>query len=203
ETGVRRSRALPYRPDVRLNVTPSEVQLTLTSQGTPEVLHVYNRLQPDAIPRRYTVAKTKTLTDSWQALDGAYDLWLLGPGGFHRHYTGRSEVLPIEVSLVTDPTEPLRTTLRLSNPRSEPASLRITAGAYPDTMPAQTVSLKSGEQRDFDLPLAETGGWYDLWIIAEGSAQRLAGRIETGHNSLSDPALGGPASLWQEAVPTL
>lgn len=43
-----------------------------------------------------------------------------------------------------------------------------------------------------------TGGWYDLWIEHDGAHQRLAGRVETGADSVSDPAMGGAARLYQD-----
>jgi phospholipase C len=205
DTGVRRSRALPYRPVVRMQVNPqtAEVNLALSCEGKATVLHVYDRLQLTAIPRRYTIAPGIALTGSWTATEGAYDLWLLGSGGFHRHYAGRINALPVEAALIPGVTDPLRATLHLSNPRASAETVRVVPGAYPDAMPAQSLRLEAGEQYEIDLRLAETAGWYDLWIIAEGSAQRLAGRIETGLDSASDPAMGGPAPLWQVAIPSV
>ena len=55
------------------------------------VFHVYDRLHLDRIPRRYTVEAGRvsssaagTTTDD----GGRYDLWVLGPNGFHRSFTG-------------------------------------------------------------------------------------------------------------------
>ena len=205
DTGVRRSRALPYRPSVALQVDPAaaRVQLALACEGAPAVLHVYDRLQSAAIPRRYTVAPGQPLTGSWAATDGQYDLWLLGPGGFHRHYAGRAAAPPVEAVLVPGAAHPLHASLRLSNPRATAEPLRLVPGAYPEAMPARTLQLAAGAQHEIGLPLTATNGWYDLWVIADGSAQRLAGRIETGRDSFSDPAMGGPAPLWQVTIPGL
>ena len=43
--------------------------------------------------------------------------------------------------------------------------------------------------------LAVSQGWYDLQFAAEGQTLRLAGHIETGAGSYSDPAAGGPGPL--------
>ena len=203
DTGVRPSRALPYRPIVQLGMTPltSEVHLTVSCDGAATVLHVYDRLRPAAIPRRYTVAPGASVTGDWAALDGAYDLWLLGPGGFHRHYTGRIDAAPVAASLEAGAGDPLQAILYLSNPRAAAVTVRLVPGAYAEAMPAKSLRLEAGERRRIDLPLAVTGGWYDLWALADGSAQRLAGRVETGRNSVSDPAMGGPACLWQTDIP--
>ena len=56
------------------------------------VFQVYDRLHLDRIPRRYTVEAGKRLRDTWHvsgADDGAHDLWILGPNGFHRHLRGK------------------------------------------------------------------------------------------------------------------
>ena len=55
------------------------------------MLHVYDRLHLERGPRRYTVEAGKRLDGIWDtATDhGRYDLWVLGPNGFHRHFAGR------------------------------------------------------------------------------------------------------------------
>jgi phospholipase C len=48
-----------------------------------------------------------------------------------------------------------------------------------------------------DLRVKATGGWYDLSIEADGYLRRVAGRLEMGVDSISDPAMGGPAIMDQ------
>ena len=46
------------------------------------------------------------------------------------------------------------------------------------------------------LPLGASGGWYDFSVRVNGQAdfsRRFAGRMETGADSTSDPAMHGPA----------
>jgi phospholipase C len=39
--------------------------------------------------------------------------------------------------------------------------------------------------------VSKSGNWYDLALTAaHGFARRFAGRLETGNNSVSDPAMG-------------
>jgi len=41
-------------------------------------------------------------------------------------------------------------------------------------------------------------GWYDVVLRGpDGFLRRLAGRIETGADSVSDPLIGGPAVMRQ------
>lgn len=79
ERGVRHSRALPYSLQVHARTQPHTRILTLTFRNTGRVgavLHVYDRLHLDRIPRRYTVEADKTIPDDWllQADEGRYDL---------------------------------------------------------------------------------------------------------------------------------
>lgn len=203
DAGVRRSRPLPYRPDVglRINSAAAQVELTLACDGAAAVLHVYDRLRPEAMPRRYTVTPGTSITGRWAASRERYDLWLIGPNGFHRHFAGRIGATPIEARLAPGMPDPLRAHLELRNSRATIETVRLIPGAYAGAMPDSRVRLGPGEHRTIDLPLDSTSGWYDLWIVAEDSAQRLAGRVETGTDSFSDPAMGGPARLWQAAVP--
>jgi phospholipase C len=56
-------------------------------------------------------------------------------------------------------------------------------------------TLDAGESREIPLDLAGSHGWYDLKCEADGQIWRLAGHIEDGQASFSDPAGGGPGAL--------
>ncbi|WP_241544463.1 phospholipase domain-containing protein, partial [Xanthomonas translucens] len=70
--GVRRARALPYRPTVQLQHVDArgEVQLRMGNAGAATVLHVYDRYDLAAIPRRYTLGADATLDATWTTYDG-------------------------------------------------------------------------------------------------------------------------------------
>ncbi|MDB4985145.1 MAG: phospholipase phosphocholine-specific, partial [Myxococcaceae bacterium] len=92
--GVRPSRALPYELHVsaHADAVVGIVRLSFVNTGrAAAVFHVYDKLHLDRLPQRYMVEPGKLLDDAWavQADDaGHYDLWVLGPNGFHRHFTG-------------------------------------------------------------------------------------------------------------------
>jgi phospholipase C len=204
DTGVRRSRALPYRPDVQLalDATTRKVQLALACEGAAAVLHVYDRLALDALPRRYTVAPGQPLAGSWPLHDGPqdghYDLWLLGPNGFHRQFAGRADGPAYEARMVLASEGSRRMQLQLLNTGATPVELQLRPAAYADRMRSTRIALRAGERRALNWLLDPTGGWYDLWLQGPGHARRLAGRVESGLDSISDPAMGGPARLFQE-----
>jgi phospholipase C len=60
--------------------------------------------------------------------------------------------------------------------------------------------VAAGAALDLRLPLAASQHWYDYSVKVRelaGFSRRLAGHIETGEPSVSDPALGGAALLDQ------
>jgi phospholipase C len=57
--------------------------------------------------------------------------------------------------------------------------------------------LPHGETLTSYFALKSLYGWYDLVITADtdaGFGQRLAGHVETGKDSATDPAIGGVGS---------
>ncbi|MFZ5746925.1 MAG: phosphocholine-specific phospholipase C [Pseudomonadota bacterium] len=188
EPGVRRSRALPYALDVTARPVAEGMRLEFANSGAAgAVFHVYDRLHLDGIPRRYTVEAGKRLDDVW-ALDGdaAYDLWVLGPNGFLRHFTGRGAP-QIVVAAAFDAIRE-RVTLTLGNAAEVPVRWSL-VDAY-DSRAVAAKALAPGETRVLVVPLARHGGWYDLTVASGGQLVRLAGRVETGRDSISDPLMG-------------
>ena len=58
--------------------------------------------------------------------------------------------------------------------------------------------LRPSETFEHKLTLDHFGGWYDLIVTVSGHANfkyQLAGHVETGKDSISDPALGGLVTL--------
>jgi phospholipase C len=205
ETGVRFSRALPYELHVTASVVPdvtrvgaTQVGLQFANSGTQgAVFHVYDRLNLDAIPRRYTVEAGKQLVDTWKpAASGAYDLWVLGPNGFHRHFTGNARKAAsagqpnpeIQVAYDVASTQ-IVLTLRNSGPVA--CSFMLSANAYAGTLPVMTTVVARSETK-LTWPIADSGRWYDMSVTVGGSPEylrRFAGRMENGAPGLSDPAM--------------
>ncbi len=184
EPGVRRSRALPYALDVHeAGLDSRAIRLRLECPGAPAVVHVYDRLRPEALPRRFTLAKGGTMEAEWpHDAEGRYDLWLLAPNGFHRHFSGRGDALAGSAGweLVGADTPILRLETRQPLLATWPRHPHLRPGGL---LPAQP-------QRE--IALAATGGWYDLILThpdATGYRRRIAGRVENGKDSWSEPPL--------------
>jgi phospholipase C len=207
ETGVRYSRALPYELSVssRIDSDPrrgaAQLRVSFANSGRMgAVFHVYDRLDLQRIPRRYTVEAHKELSDAWSpAADGSYDLWILGPNGFHRHLAGNvrrvGATLPnpeIDVSYGIEAGE-LHVTLM--NRGEVPCTFTVTANAYRNG-PARTVTVVARTQTKLNLPIGHSACWYDFSVTVNGLTgflRRFAGRMETGRPSVSDPAMGTAA----------
>jgi len=182
EPGLRPSRALPYALDVTLTERDADtVTLRIACHGHAAVLQVYDRTQPDRIPRRYTLAKGDALDAVWpRTTDGSYDLWILGPNGFHRQFAGREKD-----AAVTWRFDPAAARLILT----AAPGLAIASRRHPDAHPSW-----QGAGKPHTVPLTATGGWYDLEVTDPSDPayrRRLAGRLETGRPSWSEPPLAG------------
>lgn len=203
DTGVRPSRALPYDLQVTASVEPGamHVNLSFVNHGKQAaVFHVYNRRYLARVPRRYTVEPGKQLQGSWLTIDlefGAYDLWVLGPNGFHRHFKGNcsDERLPLaprpEVA-----AEHHRASgdviLAMSNHGALPCVFKVTANAY-NKGASWRFEVPPGQTLRRSWPTSAQGGWYDYSVSVAGAtsfARRFAARVETGRHSISDPAMG-------------
>lgn len=187
--GLRRSRALPYAFDVALTAG-SAAKLDFINRGSSgAVFHVHDLKRPEAAPRRYTVESLKTLTGEWPV--GAYDLFVSGPNGFHRRYRGDGTGVSMSFASVGR-----KARLRLTNESGGTQYVTASAGAYEDKIPEIRVAeIPRGEGREFVWDFAPTSGWYDLKVKVGEFEQRLAGRIDDGSPTTSDPAMGGAALM--------
>jgi phospholipase C len=200
-TGIRPSRALPYELHVSssVNAMAGRVQLQFLNTGSVgAVFQVYDRLHLDRIPKRYTVEAGKVLSDSWSTLLdlGRYDLWVLGPNGFHRHFQGELSAL----SLLNGPAPEIRVgydgdnnliSAELRNSGRSNCTFIIKANAYSKDGPWRC-TVPPGEPTTLRWFLGNSGRWYDFSVTIEGDSnytRRFAGRVENGKPSISDPAL--------------
>jgi len=214
--GARPSRALPYELHATSRVVPNpmslaatQVELSFANTGTQAaVFQVYNRKALTALPRRYTVEPGKTLAGLWTPeTTGAYDLWVIGPNGFHRHFAGNarraaSAAQPnADVQLSYD-KQTGDLVVKLVNSGSAPCTVSVNANAYFDAKPSSYTVLARGEQM-LRFPLTTSSQWYDFSVKVNGQAdylRRFAGRMENGQHGISDPAMGGAAVSTQLVI---
>jgi phospholipase C len=220
-TGIRPSRALPYElaVEIETDFRTGQVRLKFVNSGDAgAVFHVYDKLHLDRVPRRYAVEAHKSLQDKWAAGTddaGKYDLWVLGPNGFHRHFAGdlgaldgRRAAAP-EIEFEPDGKNG-NARLTARNDGDHAVVFTVKSNRAYGTVKSRgddfelnkhtgfwTATVRPNRQAEMTLVLRDTGSWYDLQVTVESDptfVRRVAGRIETGRHSVSDPAMG--ASDW-------
>jgi phospholipase C len=187
ELGSRPSRALPYVLGVEATRREGAISLAFRNSGqVGTVFHVYDKRYLDRIPRRYTVEAGRELTDNW-AVEGGYDLWVLGPNGFVRGFEGEGTD-DLFAGLTYRP-DTRKVEIALRNAGAEQV-LTFSSHVYqPST--SRRIMLAAGASRSILWDVSRSGNWYDIAITAEGGfVRRFAGRLETGKDSVSDPAMG-------------
>ncbi|HKR40285.1 MAG TPA: phospholipase C, phosphocholine-specific [Paraburkholderia sp.] len=202
EAGVRNARALPYELFVRFdsNASSGDVSTRFVNSGRAgAVFLVYTAGSTDA-PRTYTVEAGKHLQDKLAiGASGAYDFSVHGPNGFLRRFAGTqvksgwfggNETARPEVAEGYDVANG-NLQLRLENKGGARCQFTIVNAYDPGTKIQRTVP--GGDTEQLYLDLRNAHGWYDLTITVDSDAtfvRRVAGHVETGHPSYSDPALG-------------
>ena len=193
---MRRSRPLPYELHVDTHTSGGSA-LTLDFRnvgGAGAVFHVYDKLNLDRIPRRYTVEGGKRLTaelaEYTPVAASRYDLWIYGPNGFLREVRGtlspRSASDP-EVKLEYAPRDSA-IWLILTNRSAQALSVTVRHNAYRDES-QQTLRVAPKKRQVLTWSVVSSHNWYDLTVSTETLERRFAGRMENGRPSFSDPVV--------------
>ncbi|MEJ2792594.1 phospholipase C, phosphocholine-specific [Iodobacter sp. LRB] len=196
-TGTRYACALPYELSVEAYVNHSrQVELTFGNTGHAGAAYiVYSGIRSDG-PWYYTVEAGKRIEKeiwNWQA--DLYALSVRGANGFLRDFKG-------SLSALSGNAQPeIQTTydalngnlwLTLSNANGIKAcQLTISDNAY--GIASVSYSLAPGQTRKVECKLKASFGWYDFSIRSDSDAQylrRVAGHVETGSASRTDPIIG-------------
>ena len=143
----------------------------------------------------------------WATTAGsAYDLWVLGPNGLHRHFTGstpaaNSTAARPDVRVSSDRANG-ELVVQLVNEGNTACTFVLQALKY-DASPAREIAVPARSAQTLRLPLADSHHWYDQGVRVKnltGWSRRFAGHLETGEASISDPAMQGTAQLDQYQV---
>ena len=169
----RGARPLPYALSADARVTDGALWIDLVNAGRAgAVFQVFDNTDRDG-PWRFTLAAGQTYAAGhWNATGrgpGPYDLSVHGPNGFYRRFAGDTTRAQPRVTVATDPRSRLVVSL---------------AGAGQALKP-------EGVRSVWDLRGSDH--WYDLTLTqAEDPSfiQRLAGHLETGRASRTDPGIG-------------
>jgi phospholipase C len=187
ERGVRPARAIPYSLHADGRVAGDSFRIELASSG--QATGVFQVRSAGADPRSYTVEKGKRVSDTWDS-SGGYDLDVHGPNGFFRGFTSGDAASELDVRATYDERD-AGITLRLRNPGRHRVRLAVRDRYGART---RTRSLGPGETATEQWSLSRSRGWYDLVVTVDGDPhfqRRYAGHVETGRDSVTDPAMGG------------
>jgi phospholipase C len=192
EHGIRPARALPYELNVVGAASPAEGTVRIEMGNTGRSAAVYQLRSGDGSsgPWTYTVGAGDKLFDTWTfGPGGQYDLSVYGPNGFLRRFKGSlgDEAANLLVSCAYE-REP-GITLEIHNRGVSNARVSV-VDAY-GRRPV-SFSIEAGKRMTWHWSLEASFGWYDLTVQVDSDAgflQRVAGHVETGRDSMTDPAM--------------
>jgi len=219
EPGSKRARPLPYQPNANLDgftfgsggAVTANLSFSNTGRHVSRASHfaVYNNAAPDLnvadypdnFPGQFTVQPSRVISNETvpgSAQIGAghgggkYDLTVVGPNRFLRHFTG-----DVAASGVTAQAEASyqgglgsrpRLALRLANHGATAVRFTVTPNNYSGDR-ARTFRVPArGSATHVVDPLASASGWYDLSVTISGDnswSRRYTGHLEDGANSIT------------------
>ena len=216
EPGTRPSRALLYTFLVSDALAASaaapggfSIALSIRNAGAAGgaflLLDVLNLVAQPA--RNFLVEAGKSLTDAPQPLRGPgarYAYSLHGPNGFVRQFAGdaaQASAAGLAAALTYDEAAG-SVVLQLSAGAGAAATFTVSDNAYGSAGSPWTVPVPAGGKVAFPVAVcsATVGCWYDLsaseapTMAASGFQRRFMGRMETGRDTISDPAMAAGVS---------
>jgi phospholipase C len=193
EPGLRPARALPYGLEISARSGAAGLELDFVNNGgVGAAFNVYEAGGKTG-PWFYTVEAGKRLTGEWAPRPDAmlYNLTAHGPNGFLRMFRGRhDEVVPDVAARYDSAGERLVITAR--NGADRPVEVVFTPADYSREGPRRRL-LAAGKSTSEAWPIRTSAHWYDIVVTLSDRPdflRRLAGHIETGLPSFSDPAIG-------------
>ncbi|MGF1428955.1 phosphocholine-specific phospholipase C [Kitasatospora sp. LaBMicrA B282] len=190
EPGLRPARPLPYDLAADgLAGSDGRLRIDFASHGQAGAHFLVTSATQPGGPWTYTVESGRGLSGEWALAAGDYEVSVHGPNGFLRQFKGAAGTAGVE--LTTRHTGASgQVQLVLTNHGSTPVRLTVT-DAYGNDHPARH-QLRPGASLTHTAHPKHSNGWYDLSVTSDqdpGYLRRLAGHVETGRASTSDPAI--------------
>ncbi|MBW4053272.1 MAG: DUF756 domain-containing protein, partial [Proteobacteria bacterium] len=188
EPGVRPARPLPYALALDLLAAHDGVHLHFDNHSRAGVCCTAYWDASFGLPRRYTLGAGHRLQDFVPLPRGQrLAMTVYGPNGFVRKIQGDGAA-PLQLTGTAEPRGNIR--LQLRNRGHQVLTVRIRDEAY--ARGEHTLRVEPGETAQWICDLRASHHWYDLSVTAARHQWRLAGHIENGQESYSDPAAGTP-----------
>ena len=188
ETGVRPARPIPYDLDVVMRVQADGIRLAFNNRSQTGVCCYAYWDASAELPQRYTMGAGDQLSDDISLPEGqALAMTIYGPNGFVRKVQGHG-ASDLHVSTHSEANGDIR--VRLYHTGTETLPVQISDKAYQQA--ARGFDLAAGQIQDVVWELQGSHHWYDLGVDTPDHHWRLAGHIENGKDSFSDPANVAP-----------
>jgi phospholipase C len=196
ERGLRPARAVPYdlRVSAETDIGAGDVKIQFGNAGKAAAVFQVRSGNTQDGPWTYTVGAHGQLIEAWPVRangQSKYDLSVYGPNGYLRSFVGSVDSWDkANLSVHADFDFDHGITLDIHNKSRETANVRIF-----DAYTKRTLEKAIAPDRNliWHWGLEDSYGWYDLTIEVESDPsfkQQLAGHVETGSDSMSDPLLG-------------
>ncbi|HEY7375163.1 MAG TPA: phospholipase C, phosphocholine-specific [Polyangia bacterium] len=198
EPGIKPARPVPYELHVlaQADLSKGELRMHLGNSGRSAAVFQVRSGRGPAGPWTYTVGADAHVVETWALRangQSSYDLSVYGPNGFFRSFEGSlgRERANLTVRATYQKDRGCGSiALEIHNRGAAHSKVRTTDGY---TRQRIVQAVQPGETVRQSWPLDGSFGWYDLTITVEGDAafkQQLAGHVETGADSMTDPAIG-------------
>jgi phospholipase C len=193
EAGTRPARALPYDLHVtgEVNSLQGAIELHFRNSGRAGAFFQVRFGDGQTGPRAYTVGAGDETSDTFGASGNSYDLSVFGPNGFLRTFAGdlAAGSANLTVRTIRD-KDSEGIALEIHNQSSSAEKVKIVEAYSGKTT---THQLQPHSTFTHYSELHKSFGWYDFTVEADSDAsfqRRLAGHVETGRDSVTDPAIG-------------
>ncbi|CAM2156378.1 Non-hemolytic phospholipase C [Pararobbsia alpina] len=204
EAGIRRARPIPYElhANGHENDNKQEFVIHLANTGDQGAhFYIYSTNRTDG-PWSYTVGAGKSLKAEFDvsSTNGTYNFTVHGPNGFFREFNGtidantdkRQKTAQPELKVGYDVANG-NLYLTLTNKGRASVKLSVVDNAYGAA--ARHFSLPSEGYLEAPWQLQTSYHWYDLTVTdGNGFSRRVAGHVENGKASYSDPAATAPVT---------
>eukprot|EP01084_Bolivina_argentea_P043781 80629_1 len=201
EVGTRISRNLPYKFNISDNVDTGKkvINISMANIGVDAavVFHVFDYIDPLGGPKKYTIEVNKQLWDTWDFHNGnKYNLSLHGPNGYVRTFASSNGLMAsYKINMIEDAKNQNVIFEIICAMNKCDNKLIIEDKGYGNDM-----DIFRNDEMDNRIVknVGVVGNWYD-YLVREmdeiGNVwfeRRFMGRVETGKDSISDPAMGVP-----------
>jgi len=196
EPGTRPARPVPYELYASGSVNPSNGTFSIDYRSSGKAAVFQTRSgNSDMGPWTYTVGSEDQAVDSYPIASAGlsgYDLAVHGPNGFFRSFRGTlSDSATVQLGVHTTYDKVRNAiTLSLSNHGSVSTDLSV-VNVYSGGITRLELRAGQGTLRTYEVH--PTFGWYDFVVTADADPTfryQLAGHVETGDESRTDPAIG-------------